>query len=60
MIAEPVGHASHEACELKFRFYLVKAQVFRHASHEACELKFKYPHAQSLSIAVTPRMRRVS
>ena len=34
-------HASHEACELKFRVERVHQRQNRHASHEACELKYR-------------------
>ena len=60
-MARPSGHASHEACELKFydnsRRYVESA---RHASHEACELKLPVPTFTAIPSAVTPRMRRVS
>ena len=41
---KPYRHASHEACELKFRRKIVKEMEQGHASHEACELKCNQPH----------------
>ena len=37
---ERIGHASHEACELKFLIGKSKYLAMCHASHEACELKW--------------------
>ena len=39
-----MGHASHEACELKYTTWEFFNQLLvGHASHEACELKFRIP-----------------
>ena len=36
-----IGHASHEACELKSTFSHISTLINQgHASHEACELKY--------------------
>ena len=55
------GHASHEACELKWlSVQAFDGLLYRHASHEACELKFLEIPLAFLELGVTPRMRRVS
>ena len=44
------GHASHEACELKFSPAGGLCPPVGHASHEACELKFPYPHLNLVDV----------
>ena len=55
-----IRHASHEACELKYRTPFPVSRQTCHASHEACELKFLSGFLTPTFHNVTPRMRRVS
>ena len=55
-----LGHASHEACELKFAICFLFKILPGHASHEACELKSLILLPNNHTSTVTPRMRRVS
>ena len=54
------SHASHEACELKWKCGFWHWCGYCHASHEACELKYYRQRTQTVTDLVTPRMRRVS